>query len=80
MKKITAFAVLAFALVAGTAAVTVQLAPPAYAECAAATAEPRRAPAPGSLSPLALRVPLHHARAVADHEPAGGLRSPRIQV
>ena len=32
MKKITAFAVLAFALVAGAAAVTVQSAPPAYAE------------------------------------------------
>jgi hypothetical protein len=33
MKKIIALAILAFALVAGTAAVTVQLAPPAYADC-----------------------------------------------
>jgi hypothetical protein len=32
MKKIIAFGVLAFALVAGTAAVTLQLAPPAYAD------------------------------------------------
>jgi hypothetical protein len=32
MKKIIAFAVLAFTLVAGTAVVTVQSAPPAYAD------------------------------------------------
>jgi hypothetical protein len=28
-------------------------------------------------SPFAFRVPLHHADAVADHEPAGGLLSDR---
>jgi hypothetical protein len=29
------------------------------------------------LSPIALRVPLHHADAVADHEPAGRLLGDR---
>jgi hypothetical protein len=31
----------------------------------------------GRASPIAFRVPLHHARALADHEPAGGLLGDR---